>query len=428
MAILTQAPKGTQDILPGESRRWQYVERMLLSVARLYGFEEIRTPTFEHTELFVRSVGDTTDVVQKEMYTFNDKKDRSITLKPEGTAGTVRAALEHGLAGGQLPIKACYITPCFRYEKPQAGRLREFHQFGVENFGAPGPAADVEVIALADQALRRLGVTRIRLMLNSIGCPQCRPHYHAALRSYLESHRENLCPTCLQRLDTNPMRVLDCKSPVCAAIAAEAPKVIDFLCGDCKDHFAGVRRQLKALGIPFEIDPTIVRGLDYYTRTVFEFVTDAIGAQGTVCGGGRYDGLFAALGGSPLPGMGFGMGLERLLLVMEASNAPFPAPARCALYIAPMGSEAAALAARLCAGLRGEGFFAECDLMNRSVKAQMRYADKLGAAYSLVLGEQELSEGKAVLKRMDGGPSLPIALDDGFAAHFAGIAPELRML
>ncbi len=414
MEMLTKAPKGTQDILPGDSFRWQYIEDTLIDIARLYGFEEIRTPTFEHTELFIRSVGDTTDVVQKEMYTFNDKKDRSITLKPEGTAGTVRAAIEHGLTGGQLPIKACYITPCFRYEKPQAGRFREFHQFGVENFGSSSPSADAEVIALADQALRTLGVTKIRLMLNSIGCLDCRPAYHTALKSYLEAHREELCPTCQERLVTNPMRVLDCKSPICAEIAEGAPKVIDYLCGDCATHFDSVKKRLSALGISYEIDPTIVRGLDYYTRTVFEFVTDAIGAQGTVCGGGRYDGLFAELGGPSMPGMGFGMGLERLLLVMEASGARIPEPDRCEVYIASMGAAASVEAGRLTAQLRREGFFAECDVMDRSLKAQMRYADKIGAAYSMVLGDNELKAASATLKRMDGRGECKISLGESF--------------
>ena len=329
MALLTSAPKGTQDILPAQSADWRYIEREALSIAERYGFHEMRTPTFEHTELFLRSVGDTTDVVQKEMYTFRDKKDRSITLRPEGTAGIVRAAIENGLLNGQLPLKVSYLTNCFRYEKPQAGRLREFHQFGVELFGADGAAADAEVISLAGEILSTLGVTKIRLMLNSIGCKSCRPEYQKKLKAYFHAHEDELCETCRGRLQTNPMRIIDCKSPVCKKLAEAAPKMIDHLCPECAAHFEDLKKRLDAMGIAYQIDPDIVRGLDYYVQTVFEFVTDAIGAQGTVCGGGRYDGLVETVGGPALSGIGFAIGLERLLLVMAASGAEVPPAPGC---------------------------------------------------------------------------------------------------
>lgn len=422
MKPLTFAPKGTQDALPGDITRWHYVERTALDIAERYGFFEMRTPTFEHTELFNRAVGDTTDVVQKEMYTFNDKKDRSITLRPEGTAGVVRAAIEHSLLGGQLPVKVSYVISCFRYEKPQAGRLREFHQFGVESLGSASPAADAEVIALGNQVLRTLGVDRIKLFVNSIGCRQCRPAYQQKLKTYFSDHTDRLCETCLTRLETNPLRIIDCKSPACKEIAAKAPKMIDHLCPECEDHFAELRERLEAMGIGYEIDPDIVRGLDYYCRTVFEFVTEAIGAQGTVCGGGRYDGLIEELGGPALPGIGFGMGLERLQLVMAASNAAVPEPLRCELFIAPMGKTASVTAGALVQRLRAEGISADCETMGRSLKAQMRYADKLGAIYTMVLGDNELAEGKATVKEMATGATSALPLGDGFAEAFMALS------
>lgn len=418
MKPLTFAPKGTQDALPGDTPRWHYVERTALDIAERYGFFELRTPTFEHTELFCRAVGDTTDVVQKEMYTFNDKKDRSITLRPEGTAGIVRAAIEHSLLGGQLPVKVSYVISCFRYEKPQAGRLREFHQFGVESLGSPSPAADAEVIALGNQVLKTLGVDKIKLFINSIGCRQCRPAYQQKLKAYFSEHTGRLCETCLTRLETNPLRIIDCKSPVCKEIAAKAPKMINHLCPECEDHFAELRERLEAMGIGYEIDPDIVRGLDYYCRTVFEFVTETIGAQGTVCGGGRYDGLIEELGGPALPGIGFGMGLERLQLVMAASSAAVPEPLPCWLFIAPMGKSASVTAGALVQQLRDAGISADCETMGRSLKAQMRYADKLGAVYTMVLGDNELAEGRATIKEMATGTTSALALGDGFAEAF----------
>lgn len=409
---INKAPRGTQDVLPAESDKWQYVERTALAIARDYGYREMRTPVFEHTELFLRGVGETTDVVQKEMYTFTDKGGRSITLRPEGTAGAARCLLEHGLQNGPLPQKVAYLTSCYRYEKPQAGRLREFHQFGAECFGAAEPQADAELIALARTVLQTLGVTGVSLHLNSIGCPTCRAEYHKALKAYFSARREELCQTCQERLERNPMRILDCKSPVCSEIAAGAPVMLDYLCADCAAHFEEVRACLTAAEIPFELDTGIVRGLDYYTRTVFEFVSDALGAQAVVCGGGRYDGLVEELGGPHLPSLGFAIGLERLLMIMEAKGAALPESPRCEVYFAPMGKEAVRACFALVTRLREGGVAAECDLTGRGLKAQMKYADKLGARYTVVVGDNELSSQRAVLKDMADGKTEEIALDD----------------
>lgn len=410
---INKAVRGTQDILPDSSYQWQFVEGKILEAARLFGFREIRVPVFEHTEVFTRSVGDTTDVVQKEMYTFEDKGGRSVTLRPELTAGVVRSVIEHGLVNDALPVKVCYIGACYRYEKPQAGRLREFHQFGVECFGAASPAADAEIIALAGYVLETLGIGNLSLEINSIGCPACRAEYHKDLKAYFESHRSELCVTCLDRLDRNPMRILDCKSPVCSEIAKAAPVMLDYLCDDCAAHFAGVKAHLEAAEIRYMVNPKIVRGLDYYTRTVFEFVSGEIGAQSTVCGGGRYDGLVEQMGGPSMPSLGFGMGLERLLLVMESQNCPMPSPRSTDVYIAPMGDGAAVYATRLCGLLRAEGFSAATDLAGRSLKAQMKYANKIGAAFTVVLGDSELSAGKAQLKNMQTGEQVEVTLPAG---------------
>ena len=413
MALLTQAIKGTQDVLPADSHRWQYVEKTLLDTASLFGFKEMRTPVFEHTELFNRSVGDTTDVVQKEMYTFNDNGGRSISLRPEGTAGAVRAFLEHGLHNEALPQKVCYVTSCYRYEKPQAGRLREFHQFGVECFGAGIPAADAEVISIAAMAFENLGIKNLRLEINSIGCPTCRAKYTAALKEYFASNQADLCDTCRGRLDRNPMRILDCKSPVCSGIAEGAPTVLDYICDDCRDHFEKVKTHLNELGIKYTVNPKIVRGLDYYTRTVFEFISNDLGAQSTLCGGGRYDGLIEQVGGQPTAALGFGMGLERLMMVMQAQGCPFPEAPKCDLYIAPMGENAAFMASKLCNDLRAEGYSAETDLVGRGLKAQMKFANKIGAKFTLVLGDDEISSGKAKLKNMATGEETEVSLPDG---------------
>ncbi len=413
MALLTQAIKGTQDVLPADSHRWQYVEKKLLDTAALFGFKEMRTPVFEHTELFNRSVGDTTDVVQKEMYTFNDNGGRSISLRPEGTAGSVRAFLEHGLHNEALPQKISYVTSCYRYEKPQAGRLREFHQFGIECFGAPVATADAEVISVAALAFENLGIKNLRLEINSIGCPTCRAEYTKALKEYFASKQDDLCETCRGRLDRNPMRILDCKSPICSAIAEKAPTVLDYICDDCRDHFEQVKAHLDVLKIEYTVNPKIVRGLDYYTRTVFEFISNDLGAQATLCGGGRYDGLIEQVGGQPTAALGFGMGLERLMMVMEAQDCSFPLPPVCDVYIAPMGEEAILTASMLCRDLRAEGFSAQTDLAGRGLKAQMKFANKIGAVYTLVLGDEEIATGKAKLKRMADGEQIDVTLPNG---------------
>lgn len=412
MALITNAIKGTLDTLPLGSYKIQYIEAAVREIAENYGFYEMRTPVFEHTELFQRSVGETTDVVQKEMYTFKDKGDRSITLKPEGTAGAVRAFLEHGLFNEAMPQKIYYLTPCYRYEKPQAGRLREFHQFGVECFGAGGAAQDAEIILLANEVFNYLGVNNILLEINSIGCPECRKKYQEALKDYFRAHYEDLCDTCKGRLEKNPMRILDCKSPVCSEIAKDAPKILDYLCDDCNEHFELVKKYLTANNIDFTVNPTIVRGLDYYTRTVFEFVSNEIGAQGTVCGGGRYDGLVEEMGGKPTPACGFGLGLERLMLLMDTQKTEFPERKKCDLYIASMGAEANIKASALATDLRNEGLSAQFDTVGRSVKAQMKYADKIGALYTVVLGDSELESGKAMLKNMSDGTQTEIELED----------------
>lgn len=420
MALITNAIKGTLDLLPKESCKTQYIEAAVREIAENYGFSEMRTPVFEHTELFQRSVGETTDVVQKEMYTFEDKGGRSITLRPEGTAGAARAFLEHGLFNDALPQKIYYLTSCYRYEKPQAGRLREFHQFGVESFGAGTPAADAEIISLAHAVFRYLGVQNLTLEINSIGCPECRKKFQEALKAYFESYREQLCDTCKSRLERNPMRILDCKSPVCSEIAAGAPKILDYLCDDCRAHFDAVQKYLQAMDIAFTVNPTIVRGLDYYTRTVFEFVSSEIGAQGTVCGGGRYDGLLEELGGKPMPACGFGMGIERLLLLMEAQGVPFPEPKKCDVYLVSMGEEAGLKAAALAEQLREEGLSAQFDTVGRGLKAQMKYADKIGAAYTVVLGDAELESRRVNLKNMRDGTQTELDLDD-FVGAFQSI-------
>ena len=328
---LIKSQRGTEDMLPAQSGKWQAVENVMRGEAEIAGFREIRTPVFEDTRLFQRSVGETTDVVQKEMYTFEDKGGRSVTLKPEGTAGAVRAYLEHGLFNEPMPVKLYYLTPCYRYERAQAGRLREFHQFGVEMLGSPLPAADAEIISFAHGLFDRLCVKNLTLKINSIGCPDCRAEYKKALTAYFTERKDQLCETCRARLDRNPMRILDCKDPQCAEAAKGAPHILDYLCDDCRKHFDTVQEALGAVGIEYEVDPSIVRGLDYYTRTVFEFVSGDLGAQSTVCGGGRYDGLVQEMGGSPTPALGFGLGIERLLLVMEAQKVQFPnrTPASC---------------------------------------------------------------------------------------------------
>ncbi len=423
MNLVADAIKGTQDMLPKDAYKWHYIESVAQNVAKQFDFKEIRTPVFEKTELFQRGVGDTTDVVQKEMYTFDDKGGRSITLRPEGTAGAMRSILEHGLFNEALPIKSYYVTSCYRYEKPQAGRLREFHQFGVECIGAPSPTADAEVIMLGAKILDRLQIKNISLEINSIGCPTCRAKYTQALKDYFSQYKDKLCDTCLSRLDRNPMRILDCKSPICKEIASDAPVILDYLCDECKEHFEKVKSYLDAAEIKYTINPQIVRGLDYYTKTVFEFITTEIGSQGAVCAGGRYDGLAEELGGPKLPSLGFAMGLERILILMEKQNCEFPIDDVADVYVAPMGENATAEAIKLCNELREEGFTAVTDLSGRGLKAQMKYANKIGAKFSMVIGDNELENKKATLKNMITGENQEIDLPDGLsdAIYKAGI-------
>lgn len=418
MGVITKKIKGTEDVLPKDSYRWQFVEDVMRKESAAYGFKEIRTPVFEHTELFARGVGQTTDVVQKEMYTFDTKGGESVTLRPEGTAGAARAVLEHGLVNDSLPIKASYFVSCYRYEKPQAGRLREFHQFGLECYGTQSPVADAELICAAQSIFDRLGIKQLRLEINSIGCPTCRAEYHKALKEYFYGYKDELCDTCNSRLEKNPMRILDCKSPVCSKIAQGAPKITDYLCDECREHFASVQKYLDAVGVEYTVNPTIVRGLDYYTKTVFEFVTDFIGAQGTVCGGGRYDGLIEELGGKHLPSLGFAMGIERLLMLMDKQGIEIPKPSTCDLYVAVMGEKASLKSFEIIKAVRSCGLIAETDIVGRGLRAQMKYADKIGAKFSMVLGDNEIEQGKAVIKNMSSGEQTEIVLDDTFAEKF----------
>lgn len=430
MAEINRAVRGTCDVLPNDSFKWQYVEEKMLEVSALYGYKEVRVPVFENTNVFVKGVGDTTDVVQKEMYTFEDKGGRSITLRPELTAGVIRSMIEHGETNGALPLKVCYIGGCYRYEKPQAGRLREFHQFGVECLGAKSPAADAEIISLAKRVLDTIGIKKLSLEINSIGCPECRKNYHAALKAYFESKRDNLCETCRDRLERNPMRILDCKSPVCKEICEDAPVVIDYLCDECSEHFESVKKHLDAINIEYTVNPKIVRGLDYYTKTVFEFVSGDIGAQSTVCGGGRYDGLVSQMGGPELASLGFGMGIERLLLVMESQKTELPKEKSLDVYIAPMGDNAGIYASTLCSLIRDEGFSAATDLSGRGLKAQMKYADKCGAKFAVVIGDNELENKTAKLKMMSTSSETQVSLPDGLikAIYDASISEAVDAL
>jgi histidyl-tRNA synthetase len=412
--VLTNAPKGTKDLLPAQAYKWHYVERKFAEICKNYGFKEIRTPMFEHTEVFARGIGDTTDVVQKEMYTFNDHGNRSITLKPEGTSGAVRAFIEHKQYAEVQPTKYYYDTDCFRYEKPQSGRLRHFHQFGIEVFGTPNMLADSEVICLANDFLNQLGITEIELRINSVGCPECRKKHREALKEFLRPRYDELCNTCKERYDRNPMRILDCKSEICQEIVKDAPRMLDYLCDDCKNAFEELKSNLTAMGIEYKVDPNIVRGLDYYTKTAFEFVTTSIGAQGTVCGGGRYDHLIEELGGPPIPGVGFGLGIERLLMLMDACGAQFPADDSVDVFIAVMGERAKAFGLKLCRELRQSGVAAEMDTLARNIKGQFKYADRLNAKYTLVIGENELDKGVVSLKDMSMSQQREIKIEDIF--------------
>lgn len=400
-------PKGTKDVLPSQSYKWRFVENAAREVAKNFNLKEIRTPVFEHTELFLRGVGETTDVVNKEMYTFEDKGGRSLTLKPEGTAGAVRLFIENGLASEPMPLKTYYITPAFRYERPQAGRLREFHQFGIEVFGAQSPETDAEIIFAASSFLEKLGV-EARLEINSIGCKKCRAEYNQALKEYFKPKLSEMCDACKTRFVKNPLRILDCKEEACKQIAKSSPKISDYLCEDCKAHFESVKKLLDAQGLKYTVNPDIVRGLDYYTKTVFEFVSDKIGAQGTVCGGGRYDTLVEELGGNSVPAIGFAAGIERLLMLINS----FPEDGKPEIYLAGMDERSRAVCVNIACALRKRGICAEFDHMQRSVKAQLKYADKIGAAFVAVIGESELETQTVNIKNMADGTQTEVKINE----------------
>jgi histidyl-tRNA synthetase len=412
MSEYIKAPKGTKDVLPQQVYKWQFLEARFAEIARRAGFAEIRTPVFEHTELFSRGVGETTDVVEKQMYTFEDYAHRSITLRPEGTAGSVRAFVESNIYAEAQPTKLWYNISCFRYEKPQSGRLREFHQFGVEYFGSKDMIADTDVITVANSFLRSLGIKDLELRINSIGCPKCRPIYREALTNFFKPKYDELCDTCKSRFGRNPMRILDCKSPVCQQLGEGAPVMLDYLCDECKADFEELQADLAARGIAFTVDSGIVRGLDYYTKSAFEFVTNSIGAQGTVCGGGRYDNLIETLGGPDVPGVGFGLGIERLLMLLEANGIEIPAPAPPDAFVIYIGEDAKRKAVGLVGKLRHEGLYAELDATGRNTKNQFKYANKLGARYAVTIGDEELKSGGAKVKNMATGEEESVAFDD----------------
>lgn len=406
--LITQAPKGTEDLLPQESYKWHYLEGKFKKICDSFGYKEIRVPTFEHTELFERGVGDTTDVVQKQMYTFNDKGNRSVTLRPEGTASVARAFLQHNLYAEALPFKAFYNVPCFRYENKQKGRLREFHQFGIEAFGAQSATMDAEVISLAITFLKSVGLEDLSVNINSIGCPKCRKAYSDALKAFLKPKYDDLCDTCKSRYERNPLRILDCKSEICGEIVKNAPSMLDYVCDECREHFEQFKKCLDSMNITYNIDSGIVRGLDYYTKNVFEIIS----GEFTVCGGGRYDGLVEELGGKPMPAVGFGLGIERLLLRLSENGVEIPKPEPVKLYIIPLGDNAGLMSQKLVFELRKQGISVETEHMGRGLRASMKYADKIGAQYTLVLGDNETQEGTAALKNMLTGESTDVNLDN----------------
>lgn len=425
MNLRTKRIRGMQDVLPSESKKWQTIEKVMTEEASLHGFKLIRTPVLEHTELFERSVGDTSDVVEKEMYTFKDKGDRSVTLRPEGTAGTLRAVLENGLHNLPMPLKLMYKSSCYRYEKPQTGRYREFFQFGLEIFGSPSASADAELIILAKSILERLQIQNISLEINSIGCKNCRKKYSEAIINYFKSKIDSLCPTCQNRLEKNPLRILDCKNKVCSEICENAPIITDYICEECSEHFETLQEYLKSQNIEFKINPKIVRGLDYYSKTVFEFVCDITeNDKLTICGGGRYDGLSEILGGPQLCAIGLGFGLERILNIMETQKIIFPKDDSPKVYIASIGENAKKNAFELCGILRTAAIFAEMDIVDRNIKSQMKYADKIGAEYVLVIGDDEIAENRAILKNMKTGKENKISINEDFLNDFSGVDME----
>lgn len=410
--MLIKAPRGTKDIIPSEVYKWHYIEKVIRDLCNVFGFREIRTPEFEHTELFERGVGDTTDIVQKEMYSFQDKGGRNITLKPEGTSPTVRAFIENKLYADPQPTKLYYMTPAFRYERPQAGRLRIHHQFGIEVFGSQHPSVDAEVISVAMALYDKLGIKNLELHINSVGCPKCRNEYNRILKEHLSSKLSKLCQTCNERYGKNPMRILDCKIEGCKEELKDAPYILEHLCDECSIHFETVKQYLGTIGLEYSIDPKIVRGLDYYTKTAFEIISNEIGAQGTVCGGGRYDGLVEEIGGPPTPGIGFGMGMERLLLTLDQHNITIPRPNGLDLFIATLGSNADKMAFQLIYQLRRQGIKVDKDVLGRSLKAQLKYANRIQARNVLILGQEELDEGWAIIKHMETGEQKEIHLNN----------------
>ena len=411
--MLSKAPRGTKDITPKDVYKWHYVEKKFREICALYGYEEIRTPIFEHTEVFARSVGDTTDVVQKEMYSFTDRGDRQLSLKPEGTAGVIRSFIENKMYADTQPTKLYYITPCFRYERPQAGRQRQFHQFGIEVLGSDGPSVDAEVISLAVQFFNEMGLKNLSVNINSVGCPTCREEYNRKLKEYLDKKVDVLCETCLERKDKNPMRVIDCKNPHCKENLQDIPFMIDHLCEDCKDHFDKLQTYLKEMDINYVVDKTIVRGLDYYKKTAFEIISNDIGSQSTVCGGGRYDGLVEMLGGPKgISGIGFALGAERLLLTLENNNIEIENPKSTDIYIATIGDAAKTKSFKLIKDLRSNHISADNDHLDKSLKAQFKYSDKLNAKYTVVIGDDELANDTATLKNMKTSEQTTIKLSE----------------
>ena len=411
--MLSKAPRGTKDITPKDVYKWHYVEKKFREICALYEYEEIRTPIFEHTEVFSRSVGDTTDVVQKEMYTFTDRGDRQLSLKPEGTAGVIRSFIENKMYADTQPTKLYYITPCFRYERPQAGRQRQFHQFGIEVLGSDGPSVDAEVISLAVQFFNEMGLKNLSVNINSVGCPTCREEYNRKLKEYLDKKVDVLCETCLERKDKNPMRVIDCKNPHCKENLQDIPFMIDHLCEDCKDHFDKLQTYLKEMDINYVVDKTIVRGLDYYKKTAFEIISNDIGSQSTVCGGGRYDGLVEMLGGPKgISGIGFALGAERLLLTLENNNIEIENPKSTDIYIATIGDAAKTKSFKLIKDLRTNHISADNDHLDKSLKAQFKYSDKLNAKYTVVIGDDELANDTATLKNMKTSEQTTIKLSE----------------
>ncbi len=394
------APRGTQDILPRESPRWQYVEGKFRDICRLYGYRELRTPTFEETELFTRSIGEHTDIVSKEMYTFLDRAERSMTLRPEGTAPVVRAYLQHKLYGEAPVNKVYYVSSIFRYERPQAGRYREHHQVGAEAIGSADPAVDAEVISLLMQYLTSLGLQGLDLKVNSVGCPECRPSYREALRESVAPYLDELCENCRTRYDANPLRMLDCKVPICKELTAAVPSIVDHLCDDCSEHLRAVLGYLDLLGVNYTVDPRLVRGFDYYTKTAFEVLSAQLGSQNAVGGGGRYDGLVEEMGGDPTPGVGFGSGIERVLLTMEALGIEIPVTTHPDVFVATLGDKPREAGVKLLSDLRKAGIAAETDYSGKSLKAQMKAADREQARFVVIIGDDELSRGQIKVRNM----------------------------